>query len=158
MKLNFIINDYVLSWNLLFGPAISEASYNFREKLWRTYRKQYGLLQDEQKLMLKDIKNFIPDDDTIYNFVLESSLFEDVKKKTENHRQYLMKIWDENKKQVQSLLKEIVRIPYDNFNFIVVHPNMDQVHFEMDNEEKNIVWGRKNDKKNELDPYWDVLL
>ena len=157
MKLNFCVNDYVLTWNLLFGPAISEESYQFKQKLWKTYKKQYNALQSENKLMLKDLKNFIPDDDTIYNFVFESSLFEDLKKQAEKHREFLLQVWDEYKKNVLMYLKEIVRFPYDSYRIVVVHPNMDTVYYDLENEEKNIVWGRKNDKKNGLASLVSIL-
>ncbi len=150
MKLTFATNDYLLTWNLLFGPAISEESFRFREKLWRTYRKQYNALQNENKLMLQDIKNFIPDDDTVYNFVFESPLFENIKKAVEKHRNYLLKVWDENKKKVSSYLKDIVRLSYDNYRILVLHPDMDTVYYDIENSERNIAWGRKNDTKSEL--------
>lgn len=157
MKINFITNDYLLTWNLLFGPAISEESYSYKQKLWITYKKQYNSLKDENKIMIKDIKNFIPDDDTIYNFVFESPLFEGLKKDTEKHRLFLLKIWDENKKKVLTNLKEIVRFPYDNYQLLVVHPQMDAVYYDLSNPERNIVWGRKNDKKNGLATLMSIL-
>lgn len=150
MNLSFVLNDYLLIWNLLFGPAISEESYRYKQKLWLTYKKEYNALQNENKLMLQDMKNFIPDDDTIYNFVLESSLFEEIRKTTDKHRRYLMKAWDQNKKKIVANLKDIVRFSYDNYQIFVVHPLMDTVYYDLGNHAKNIVWGRKNDEKNEL--------
>lgn len=158
MKINFIVNDYILTWNLLFGAAVSEESYQYKQKLWMTYKKQYNALSNENKIMLQDIKNFIPDDDTIYNFVFESELFSWLKKETEKHRLFLMKDWDEHKKKIIEALKEIVRISYDEpYQVLVVHPCMDTVYYDLRNEEKNIVWGRKTDTKNPIATLISIL-
>ncbi|MEG1495134.1 MAG: hypothetical protein RR047_02560 [Bacilli bacterium] len=148
MKLNFIVNDYLLTWNLLFGASISEDSYNYKTKLWKTYKKQYNALTCEDKVMLSDIKNFIPDDDTLYNTVFETELFTTLKKETEKHRLYLMKIWDSYKKDIIKSCQEIIRLNFDNtYNILVVHPSMDTVYYDLNNKERNIVWGRKADMK-----------
>lgn len=157
MHLNFVLNDYLLIWNLLFGPAISEESYRYKQKLWMNYKKEYNALQNENKLMLQDVKNFIPDDDTIYNFVLESPLFDEIRKETDKHRRYLMQAWDQNKKKIIANLKDIVRFSYDNYQILVVHPFMDTVYYDLNNKAKNIVWGRKNDTKNELATLVSIL-
>ena len=55
--------------------------------------------------MLEDIKNFIPDDETLYNYVFETELFNKLKTDTEKHRMALLKIWDQNKKDIISVCK-----------------------------------------------------
>ena len=59
MNLKFIVNDYILVWNLLFQASISEKIQNFKQKLWINYKKQYNNTFPDNMLMLKDYKNFI---------------------------------------------------------------------------------------------------
>ena len=126
MRLNFQTNDYLLIWNLLYGASISPRVHSFKQKLWTTYKKQYNSGFKDKEEMLQDFKNYIPDDDTLYNLVLESDTFMTIKKETEKHRVELLKIWDENKKNIIKNLKEILRFPMkDNYNILVLHPHMD---------------------------------
>ena len=60
MNTNFIVNDYVLIWNLLFGASISETIFNLKQKIWDTYRSEYNGIFKDKELIMKDYKNFIP--------------------------------------------------------------------------------------------------
>ena len=70
MNANFLVNDFVLIWNLQFQASISEEIYNLKQKLWDTYRKEYNSTYIEKESIIKDLKNFIPNNDTIYNIIL----------------------------------------------------------------------------------------
>ena len=72
MDTKFVINDYVLVWNLLFGASISESVHKLKQKLWDTYRIEYNNVFNDKNQIMKDYKNFIPDNDTIYNIVMET--------------------------------------------------------------------------------------
>lgn len=37
MDVKFVVNDYVLIWNLLFQASISESIYQLKQKLWALY-------------------------------------------------------------------------------------------------------------------------
>ena len=74
MNLKFVVNDYVLIWNLLFQASISEKVHKLKQKLWINYKREYNNTYRDKEVMLKDPKNFIPNDDTIYNIVLETRL------------------------------------------------------------------------------------
>jgi len=39
MKLEFQVNDYLLTWTLLYGASISQRIHTFKQKLWTTYKK-----------------------------------------------------------------------------------------------------------------------
>ena len=39
MNIQFVMNDYLLAWNLLFRPSISEEIQKLKEKLWKNYSK-----------------------------------------------------------------------------------------------------------------------
>jgi hypothetical protein len=70
MNTNFIVNDYVLIWNLLFGTSISETTFKLKQKIWDNYRNEYNAIFQDKELIMKDYKNFIPNNDLIYNIVL----------------------------------------------------------------------------------------
>ena len=149
MKINFQTNDYLLIWNLLYGPSISPKIHAFKQKLWITYKKQYNNGMKDKDEMLHDMKNYIPDDDTLYNLVVESDVFSSIKEETENHRVELLKTWDENKKVIIKNLKEILRFSMkDNYNVVVIHPNMDTLL--SSSSTSNIGWGFKKDLEDKI--------
>ena len=42
MNLKFVVNDYVLIWNLLFQASISERIHTVKQKIWLNYQKEYN--------------------------------------------------------------------------------------------------------------------
>ena len=149
MRLQFKTNDYLLTWNLLYGASFSQNVHTFKQKLYKTHKKQYVSIDKDKKEMLKDIKNFIPDDDTLYNYVFDTELFLRLKDDADKHRLELLKIWDQNKKYVNDLMKLILKFPIkDDYNIIVLDPVMDSILVEK--ECTNIGWGNKSDLK---DPF-----
>ena len=42
MELKFIINDYVLIWNILFQPSYNDEINKLKMKLWTEYKKEYN--------------------------------------------------------------------------------------------------------------------
>lgn len=150
MKLEFQVNDYLLTWTLLYGASISQKIHNFKQKLWTTYKKQYNRSANDKNEMLMDIKNYLPNDDTLYNLVLETELFEQLKKETEKHRLILMKMWDQNKKEMVKNISDIIRFPLKaKYNIVVLHPKMDT--YLLSNECKSTIgWGFKKDLEDEM--------
>lgn len=149
MRLHFSTNDYLLTWNLLFGSSFSETVHTFKQKLYKTQRKQYNNIQKDKEEMLLDIKNFIPDDDTLYNLVFETDLFLKLKEDTEKHRLQLLKIWDQNKKELNQDVKEVLKFPLkEDYDIVVLHPIMDSVL--MTKGSNTIGWGNRTDLKNPI--------
>ena len=146
MNVEFVTNDYLLAWNLLFRPSISEEIQKLKERLWKNYPDQYMKLQNENVEILKYTKDFIPDDDTVYNYLFNSDEFKNIKKETEKYRRFLLKTWDENSKEIQKAVKDLLRFKIENnYQILVVHPKLDNVEFLKKNPKKNIVWGKKED-------------
>ncbi len=146
MRLHFKTNDYLLTWNLLYGASFSESVHTFKQKLYKSHRNYYNGIGKDLKEMLTDIKNFIPDDDTLYNYVFDTELFNKLKDDVDKHRLELVKIWDQNKKQVSDEIKEILKFTIkDDYNIIVLHPIMDSILFEKGCH--TIGWGTKKDLK-----------
>lgn len=146
MNIDFLTNDYLLAWTLLFKPSICEEIQVLKEKLYSTYPKQYLALEKENIEILKYNDDFIPDDDTIYSIVFDSEIFIKIKKETEKHRQYLMMNWDKYKKEINNDLSELLRFEIkENYHILVVHPALDTVEYMKHNPKKNICWGKKDD-------------
>lgn len=146
MNIDFLTNDYLLAWALLFKASICEEIQALKEKLYSTYPKQYMALEKENVEILKYNNDFIPDDDTIYNIVFDSEIFIKLKKETEKHRQFLMMNWDKYKKEINVNLNELLRFDInESYHILVVHPLLDTIEFMKNNPKKNICWGKKDD-------------
>ena len=63
MNIDFVVNDYLLAWYVLFKPSFCEEVQELKEKLWNNYQKQYIAMQKDNIEILKYTKDFIPDDD-----------------------------------------------------------------------------------------------
>lgn len=143
MKINFITNNYLLIWNLLYGPSISMKMHMFKQKLWLIYKKEYKKIENDKDEILSDYKNFIPDDNTIYDLIEDSSVFPVLIKDVEHHRIKLMKEWDLIKRKVNKELSNILRIENDTYQVIVLHPSMESELSSFN--AKSIGWGKKAD-------------
>ena len=145
MNLKFVVNDYVLIWNLLFQASISERVHKLKQKLWINYKKEYNNTYRDKELILKDAKNFIPNDDTIYNIVLETKEYEKIKKDTEKYRNQVLKIWDNNKKETTKIIKSITRLDLKPYQVLVVNEHLDILDTTTVKDEKinTVVLGKK---------------
>ena len=93
MELKFITNDYVLAWNLLFQPSYTTELNNMKQKLWENYKIEYNNTYKDKELIFKDYKNFIPENDLIYNIIFEKKQFEKIKTNTEKYKKELVYTW-----------------------------------------------------------------
>lgn len=151
MNIEFLTNDYLLAWNLLFKSSFCEEVQALKEKLWQNYPKQYMKMEKENVEILKYSDDFIPDDDTIYNYIFETDIFKKLKKETDKHRRFLLKYWGEEQKQINKELKDIIRFNIkDTYHILVVHPSLDTIEFMGSNPKRNISWGKVNDKEDGL--------
>lgn len=158
MNIQFVVNDYLLAWNILFRPSISKEIQTLKERLWKNYSKEYLKLEKENVEILKYTNDFIPDDDTIYNFIINSEEFKLVKKQTDKYRRFLMRIWDSHQKVIQASLKDLLRFKVDNnYQILVIHPYFDNVEYLKKNPKKNIVWGKKEDTEDGLKAIMRIL-
>ena len=120
MNTNFVVNEYALVWYLLFQASISEPIYKIKQRLWDAFKDKYNNMFNDKLLILEDYKNFIPNDDTIYNIFFESKEYQKIRKQVEKYRLEVMRIWDKNKKVTQKLYSNIIREKVDEFTFFVV--------------------------------------
>lgn len=147
MNLKFIVNDYILIWNLLFRASVSENIHNIKQKIWFNYKKEYNETLNDLPLILKDPKNFIPKDDIIYNIVSELEEYELIKKDTEKFRVELLKIWDQNKKKAQVELNSILKTDSKTYDVLVVYDKLNVIDTvdKEDLKKRFIICGKKID-------------
>ncbi len=150
MNLNFVLNDYVLIWNLLFSASISSDIQSFKQKLWKNYRHSYNELYKEEELILKDPKNYIPDDDTIFDMVKASDIYKGIREETEKYRLDLLHTWDKIKKDLNKNLKEILRFDIKLYHILVVDKKLDVIGMKIPKSRRvnTITWGNRVDSDN----------
>ncbi len=159
MNLKFVVNDYVLIWNLLFQASINEQIHKLKQKLWLNYKNEYNNTYRDKELILKDPKNFIPNDDTIYNIVLESKEYEKIKKDTEKYRNNILKLWDTRKKETIKNIKEISRLDQKVYNVFVVSDLLNIVDSTTPSKQKinTLIFGKKIDTKDNTKTIVDLV-
>ena len=158
MELKFITNDYILIWNLLYQPSGSKELNTLKHKLWNNYKEEYLETYNEKNSIFSDYKNYIPNNDLIYNLVLEREDYIEIKNNTEKYRKNLLKTWDQNKRRINEILRKTIRkniIPYDIF---LVSKDLDIIDYTIPNTETrgNIVIGK--DDTNQLNLLLNIIL
>ena len=150
MNLNFVLNDYVLIWNLLFSASISSNIQDFKQKLWKNYRHSYNDLFKEEEHILKDPKNYIPDDDTIFDMVRGSDIYKEIREETEKYRLELLHTWDKLKKDLSKNLKDILRFDIKLYHVLVVDKKLDVIGMSVPKSRRvnTITWGNRIDSEN----------
>ena len=148
MNTNFIVDDYCLIWCLLFGPSVSENIYHLKKKIWSTYKNEYNEIFNDKQQFLKDYKNFIPNNDMVYNILLEDENYEKLKKKTEKYRLEIMGLWDKNKKITSSLYDHIIKLEVPKHNFFVVYKELNVIEHPTNN---SLILGKEINEKDNLD-------
>lgn len=152
MNLNFVLNDYILIWNLLFQASFSQSLQKYKQQLWKNYKSSYNALYKEQIAILKDYKNYIPYDDTIFDMVKDSDLYRDIRKDSEVYRLELLHTWDKIKKEVNKNLKEILKFDIKLYHVLVVDEKLDVCYCNSVKSRRinTMVWGNRHDRDNFL--------
>ncbi len=150
MNLNFVLNDYVLIWNLLFKPSISNEVQLFKQKLWKNYRHLYNALGREEAKILKDPKNYIPNDDTIFDLVKESDIYKEIRNDTEEYRRELVKTYDSIKKDLYKNIKDILKFDIKLYHVLIVDKRLDVIGMMVPKNRRvnTITWGNRSDVSN----------
>ena len=148
MNLKFIINDYMIVWNILFTKSITDKMRSTKRKAWNTYKDEYNKTYYDKKSILQDPKNFIPNNDIVYNEIIENDDFKILKKQADKQRVDLMKLWDKNIKKINYLSKKIIRKNFRDYLCFVVNNEFDLREVEVLDEEGRIVIGKKYKSEN----------
>ncbi len=121
MSVKFIINDYILVWNLLYNKSITSNLERLKDKVQNNYKKQYDNIYKEKEAILKDGKNFIPNNDTIYNLFFEENDFKILKRNCEKQRVKFVKLWDKYNKNISRVVRTIIRKNLSNYTCFIVN-------------------------------------
>ena len=144
MNLEISINEYLLAWYLLYGASLSKEIDKFRKSLWSKYNKEYNFCYKDKGEIIKYGKDFIPDNDVLYNEIFNSELYLSLKKETNRHKMYLIKIFNNDFKKIKKHLKEILKMDLkETYNIYVIHPRMELIEY---NSNHVILWGSEKDK------------
>ena len=82
MRLDIIVNKYLLIWHLLYESSVSEEMHNVKQKIWQDHRKEYSLVHKDKDEILRELDDFIPNDDLIYNLIEISPYYKKIKMDT----------------------------------------------------------------------------
>ena len=142
MKLDIVVNKYLLIWHLLYQSSVSDDIHNLKQELWLEYKKEYSLVHGDKEEILSLLDDFIPNDDLIYNLIEEAPQYKKIKQETNRYRNNILEIWDQNRKIYTKELQQILKFTLKNtYKICVVHPNLDVV--ETDFKSNTITIGKK---------------
>ena len=145
MNIEVVVNDYLLAWYLLYGASISKEIDKFKKSLYTKYRKEYNLCYKDRNEIIKYGKDFIPDNDIIYNAVLESSLYKTLKKEVSRHRLHIAKIMEQSSNEIEDYINAILKFPYPKtVYFYIIHPRLEVTEYLKDYHA--LIWGSEKDK------------
>lgn len=145
MNINFFVNEYLLAWYLLYSASLSKEIDRFRKKLWSKYKKEYNFCYKDKDEIVKYGKDFIPDNDILYNEIFVSELYISLKKETEKHKNHLEKLVMNDNKVIKKSTKEVLKLKLnDEYQVYVVHPRMEIIEY--NNQCDCVVWGSEKDK------------
>lgn len=148
MEINFKTNDYLLAWYLLFKPSLTDDIQELKMKLWNDYSEEYKNIEKDNIEILKDLDNFIPDNDIIYDRIFKSKDFKNIKKETEEHLYFIRDIWDSHKEEVNEILNELLRFKIkDSFDLVILYKELNVSEYIKNNPSKVLAWGRSDDKR-----------
>ena len=156
MNLEVMVNDYLLAWYILYGASLSKEIDRFKKNLFTKYKKEYNFCYKDRLEILKYGKDFIPDNDILYNAVLTSSLFKTLKKETIKHKNNIEKMWEGSREVINGYINNIIRLPFPkNVHVYVIHPRFEITEYVKDL--KCIVWGSEKDKYDVLTIFLSLI-
>lgn len=145
MNLNFNVNEYLLAWYLLYSASLSKEIDKFRKNLWSKYKKEYNFCYKDKAEIIKYGKDFIPDNDILYNEIFESDLYISLKKETEKHKMHLEKVVLSDNKLIKKSVKSVLKMKLnDDYPVYVIHPRMEVIEY--NNLAGAVIWGSDKDK------------
>lgn len=132
MRLNFIINKYLLMWYLLCRESNINEVNDFKQNFLSLHRKEAFMLIKEKDIIMSYLKDYIPDDDFIFNKFYNTDEFKKLQKDTNKYRISMLEAYDKNKKvllkNLNKLLKYDLNISYD---ICFVHKKLDVIEFNL---------------------------
>lgn len=156
MNLEIMVNDYLLAWYILYGASLSKEIDKFKRNLFTKYKKEYNFCYKDRAEILKYGKDFIPDNDILYNAVLTSSLFRSLKKETVKHRNNIEKLWEGNKEDINKHINNVIRMSFPKIIHVyIIHPRFEITEYLRDL--KSLTWGSEKDKYDVLTIFLSLI-
>ena len=156
MNLSVIVNDYLLAWYILYGASLSKEIDKFKKNLYTKYKKEYNFCYKDRGEIVKYGKDFIPDNDILYNAVLTSNLFKSLKKETVKHRNNIEKMWELNKDLINQEINNVIRIAFPKtISVYVIHPRFEITEYSR--EQNSLIWGSEKDKYDVLTIFLSLI-
>ena len=145
MNLEFFVNEYLLAWYLLYSASLSKEIDKLRKSLWSKYKKEYNFCYKDKQEIIKYGKDFIPDNDILYNEVFESEVYKSLKKETNKHKMHLVRLFENNEKIVKKCVKEVLKMDLkDSYPVYIIHPRMECMEYNKNT--GSLIWGSDKDK------------
>ncbi len=145
MNLEITVNDYLLAWYILYGASLSQEIDKFKRVLYTKYKKEYNFCYKDRSEIIKYGKDFIPDNDILYNSVLSSALFKSLKKETIKHKNNIVRLWENNQEELNKYINKVLRIPFPKvITVYIIHPRLEIMEYNKDF--KSLIWGSEKDK------------
>ena len=145
MNLEFFVNEYLLAWYLLYSASLSKEIDKLRKSLWSKYKKEYNFCYKDKQEIIKYGKDFIPDNDILYNEVFESEVYKSLKKETNKHKMHLVRLFENNEKVVKKCVKEVLKMDLkDTYPVYIIHPRMECMEYNKNT--GSLIWGSDKDK------------
>lgn len=126
MNIKFIVNDYLIAWNILFNKSITGQMKEAKQRLWNTYKREYNDIYKDRDLIIKYEKDFIPDNDIIYNILFEKEDFKLLRKEAEKVRMNTIKVWDKNKRVIDYLFNRLVKKEIGKYTCLCINKEFDE--------------------------------
>ena len=156
MNLEIMVNDYLLAWYILYGASLSKEIDKFKKNLYTKYNKEYNFCYKDRTEIIKYGKDFIPDNDILYNAVLTSTLFKTLKKEAIRHKNSIERMWDGNKVTINKCINNVIRLSFPKvINVYIVHPRLEITDYQR--ELKSLVWGSEKDKYDVLTIFLSLI-
>ena len=156
VNLDIAINDYLLAWYILYGASLSKEIDKFKKNLYTKYKKEYNFCYKDRAEIIKYGKDFIPDNDILYNAVLTSNLFKSLKKETMKHRNNIERMWEGNKEIINNEINTVIRISFPKIiSVFIVHPRFEITEYLR--EQNSLVWGSEKDKYDVLTIFLSLI-
>lgn len=156
VNLSVIVNDYLLAWYILYGASLSKEIDKFKKNLYTKYKKEYNFCYKDRGEIIKYGKDYIPDNDILYNAVLTSNLFKSLKKETMKHRNNIEKMWEGNQKLINDEINRVIRFPLPKTIFVyVIHPRFEITEYMRD--VNSLIWGSEKDKYDVLTIFLSLI-
>jgi len=156
MRLNFIINKYLLMWYLLCRESNINEVNDFKQNFLSLHRKESFMLIKEKDIIMNILKDYIPDDDFIFNKFSNTDEFKKLLKDTNRYRISMLEAYDKNQKIIKKELNKLLKYNLNiNYDICFVHKKLDVLEFNL---KTNLIVLGKEIKSSETLGFYILLI